>query len=61
MRVILIQTTLFGISGVLSSILNAHQHFALPALAPVMLDVGYFIGLIFLVPEWALLDWPGAR
>ena len=33
MRIILLQTTLFGISGVLSSILNAHQHFALPALA----------------------------
>lgn len=51
MRVILIQTTLFGISGVLSSILNAHQHFALPALAPVMLDVGYIIGLLLLVPR----------
>ncbi len=33
MRVILIQTTLFGISGVISSILNTHQHFAVPALA----------------------------
>lgn len=51
MRVILIQTTLFGISGVLSSILNAHQHFALPALAPVMLDIGYMFGIIFLVPQ----------
>ena len=54
MRVILIQTTLFGISGVLSSILNAHQHFALPALAPVMLDVGYMFGIIFLVPQMGI-------
>ncbi len=50
MRIILLQTTLFGISGVLSSILNAHQHFALPALAPIALDVGYIIGIFALVP-----------
>ncbi len=50
MRIILIQTTLFGISGVLSSVLNAHQHFALPALAPVALDIGYFIGVTLLRP-----------
>jgi putative peptidoglycan lipid II flippase len=51
MRIILLQTTLFGISGVLSSILNAHQHFALPALAPIALDIGYVVGLFFLVPS----------
>jgi len=54
MRIILLQTTLFGVSGVLSSILNAHQHFALPALAPVALDVGYVFGLLFLVPEMGI-------
>lgn len=50
MRIILIQTVLFGISGVLSSILNAHQHFALPALAPLALDIGYVVGLYLFVP-----------
>ncbi len=50
MRIILVQTTLFGISGVLSSILNAHQHFALPALAPIALQIGYFVGLFGFVP-----------
>jgi putative peptidoglycan lipid II flippase len=50
MRIILVQTTLFGVSGVLSSILNAHQHFALPAFAPVMLDVGYLVGIFLFVP-----------
>lgn len=54
MRIILLQTTLFGISGVLSSILNAHQHFALPALAPVALDIGYIFGLLVLVPEMGI-------
>lgn len=51
MRIILVQTTIFGLSGVLSSILNAHQHFILPALAPITLNVGYLIGLFFLVPS----------
>ena len=51
MRIILIQTTIFGISGVLSSMLNAHQHFALPALAPLALDIGYAVGIYFLVPS----------
>ena len=54
MRVILIQTTLFGVSGVLSSVLNAHQHFALPALAPVALDLGYIFGLVVLVPTMGI-------
>ncbi|MCB0032552.1 MAG: hypothetical protein KDE51_00915, partial [Anaerolineales bacterium] len=51
MRIILIQTVLFGISGVLSSFLNAHQHFALPALASVALDIGYVVGLYLFVPN----------
>lgn len=55
MRVILIQTTLFGISGVLSSMLNAHQHFALPALAPIALDIGYVAGLLFFVPQMGIV------
>jgi putative peptidoglycan lipid II flippase len=55
MRVILIQTTIFGVSGVLSSILNAHQHFALPALAPVALDVGYIFGLYMFVPTMGII------
>lgn len=54
MRIVLIQTAIFGLSGVLSSILNTHQHFALPALAPLMLDAGYLIGIWFLVPSMGI-------
>ncbi len=50
MRIIFIQTMIFGISGVLSSYLNANQHFALPALASVALDIGYVTGLYLFVP-----------
>ena len=55
MRIILIQTTIFGISGVLSSMLNAHQHFALPALAPLALDIGYVVGLYLFVPQLGIV------
>jgi len=55
LRIILLQTTLFGISIFLSSVLNAHQHFVLPALAPLMVDVGYFIGLYFFVPTMGII------
>lgn len=55
MRVILIQTTIFGVGGVLSSILNAHQHFTLPALAPLALDIGYFTGLFLFVPTLGIM------
>jgi putative peptidoglycan lipid II flippase len=54
MRIILVQTTIFGVSGVLSSILNAHQHFVLPALAPSMLHAGYLFGLFVLVPTYGV-------
>ncbi|HMT20939.1 MAG TPA: murein biosynthesis integral membrane protein MurJ [Promineifilum sp.] len=55
MRIILIQTTIFGIGGVLSSILNAHQHFILPALATLALDIGYFVGLFAFVPTLGIM------
>jgi putative peptidoglycan lipid II flippase len=54
MRIILLNTIIFGVSGVFSSLLNAHQHFILPALAPIALDLGYFIGLFLLVPTFGI-------
>ncbi len=54
MRIILLQTTLYGLGGVLSSILNAHQHFTIPALAPITLDIGYLVGLVFFVPTMGI-------
>ena len=55
MRVILVQTTIFGFSGAIGSLLNAHQHFALPALAPLSLDIGYFVGLFVFVPRLGII------
>jgi putative peptidoglycan lipid II flippase len=50
MRVILIGTMIFAISGVVMSALQANQHFFLPALAPIMYNLGILGGVIFLGP-----------
>lgn len=49
LRILLISPIIFGLSGLLMGILNAHQHFLLPALAPTM----YWLGMIFGVLVWA--------
>lgn len=50
MRILLLSTLIFSVSGILMGILQSHQHFLLPALAPIMFDVGILIGVIFLLP-----------
>ena len=50
MRVILISTVVFSVSGVVMSALQANQHFFLPALAPIMYNLGILGGVIFLAP-----------
>lgn len=54
MRILLIGTIIFSISGIFSGILNSHQHFLLPALAPIMYDVGILIGVMFLLPIYGV-------
>lgn len=51
MRVLLIGTIIFSISGVVMSALQANQHFFLPALAPIMYNLGILGGVIFLAPK----------
>ena len=50
MRLILISTALFALSGVATGVLHAHQHFTLPALSPVLYNLGIIGGLLGLVP-----------
>lgn len=50
MRVILISTAIFSVSAIIMSSLHAHQHFLLPALAPIMYNLGILAGVIFLAP-----------
>jgi len=51
MRLNLIATMLFSISGLVIAGLQANQHFLLPALARSMYDIGTLIGVIFLAPS----------
>ncbi|MCY4248322.1 MAG: murein biosynthesis integral membrane protein MurJ [Chloroflexi bacterium] len=50
MRILLLSTVIFSVSGIFSGILNSHQHFLLPALAPIMFDLGILFGVLFLLP-----------
>jgi putative peptidoglycan lipid II flippase len=54
MRVLLIATMIFSVSGIVMGILHSFNHFLLPALAPIMLDLGILFGVIFLMPIDAL-------
>jgi len=54
MRLILISTAIFSVSGIVMSALQANQHFFLPALAPVMYNLGIIGGAIFLTRPFTL-------
>ncbi len=50
LRILLIAPAIFGVSGLLMGILNAHQHFLLPALAPTFYWLGMLFGLLVWTP-----------
>jgi putative peptidoglycan lipid II flippase len=51
LRLLLISPTIFGLSGLVMGILNAHQHFLLPALAPSLYWLGIIFGVLFFAPH----------
>ncbi|MGB8644503.1 MAG: murein biosynthesis integral membrane protein MurJ [Anaerolineae bacterium] len=51
MRWVLISTLIFSISGILTAILQAHNAFLLPALAPALYNLGIIAGALFLSPS----------
>jgi len=61
MRLVLFQTLIFTVSGILVGVLRAYQHFLLPALAPVCYTLGRILGTLFLAPKWGIfgLAWGG--
>ena len=50
MRLNLIATTIFSISGLVMGGLQANQHFLLPAMAPVLYNLGQIFGALVLSP-----------
>ena len=61
MRIVIFSMILVGASGVISAVLNTHQHFVLPALADVVIDVGQIIGILLLAPRYGIFGvaWGG--
>jgi putative peptidoglycan lipid II flippase len=51
MRLNLVATLIFSISGLVMAGLQANQHFLLPAVAPLVYDVGKIFGALILAPD----------
>lgn len=50
MRILLLSTLIFSVSGLVMGILQSFNHFLLPAVAPMMFDVGILFGVAVLLP-----------
>ena len=50
LRILLPSAIIFGLSGLMMGILNAHQIFLFPSLAPSMYQIGWIIGVVVLAP-----------
>ncbi|MBI1984985.1 MAG: murein biosynthesis integral membrane protein MurJ [Candidatus Wildermuthbacteria bacterium] len=53
-RIMLLSPVLFGISALLSSLLQYFNRFLAYALAPILYNVGIILGILFLVPRFGL-------
>jgi putative peptidoglycan lipid II flippase len=54
MRVLLLTTIIFSISGIMMGVLQSHNRFLAPALAPILFDVGILFGVLFLVERFGI-------
>jgi putative peptidoglycan lipid II flippase len=54
LRTLLVTAVIFGASGLVMSVLQAHQHFLLPALAPSLYGVGWILGAVVFAPRWGI-------
>jgi len=54
LRLNLVATLIFSISGLVMAGLQANQHFLFPALAPIMYNVGQLFGVIFLAGRFGV-------
>ncbi|MBL8116274.1 MAG: murein biosynthesis integral membrane protein MurJ [Anaerolineae bacterium] len=54
MRILLLSTLIFSVSGISMGILQSHNHFLLPAIAPIMFDIGILFGAGFLLQPFGV-------
>ena len=61
LRIMLPSVIIFGVSGLVMGILNTHQIFLIPAIAPAMYSLGMIAGTLFLSPKMGIsgLAWGG--
>jgi putative peptidoglycan lipid II flippase len=52
--IMLVSTAIFSVSGLLMGVLNARQHFLLPALAPILYNLGIIGGALLLSPSMGI-------
>jgi len=54
LRIMLPSVVIFGISGLVMGVLNAHQVFLIPAIAPAMYSLGMILGTLLLPEAWGV-------
>jgi len=54
LRIMLPSVVIFGISGLVMGMLNAHQSFLIPALAPGFYSLGIIFGALWLPSSWGI-------
>jgi len=54
MRIMLPSVIIFGVSGLVMGILNTHQIFLIPAIAPAMYSLGMIAGTLLLSPQMGI-------
>lgn len=54
MRILLASTLIFSISGIVMGILQSFNHFLLPAIAPIMFDLGILFGVVVLLEPFGV-------
>ena len=61
MRIVIFSILIVGVNAVISALLYTHQHFILPAVADVVIDLGQIAGLILLAPRYGVFGvaWGG--
>lgn len=53
-RIMLLAQLFFCFSNFLTGIIQSHQRFLVPALSPIVYNLGIIFGIIFLVPIWGI-------
>lgn len=54
MRIMLPSVVIFGLSGLIMGVLNAHRVFWMPALAPAMYSIGMILGVVVFPAGWGI-------